>query len=524
MGLQSFISHRSIRSVAWLTTLAAALTCCTHAQAPSGAFLLPTNVISDAAGNLYVSETTAHVVRKISARGQLFTIAGTATQGFDGDGGPATAALLDSPLGLALGNGQLYIADSHNHRVRKVDLTSGIITTVAGGPFAGSAGDGGAATQAMLDLPTALAVGSGGELYIADARAHRIRRMDAKGLITTVVGTGVEGFDGDVGDAAAALLDAPSGLATDLSGNLYIADTRNNRVRRVDAATGAISTLAGTKDFGFNGDGNGVTAKLALPKGLSLDNLGNVYVADSANHRIRRIDAGGKVTTIAGNGTQGFSGDGGSPVSSSLDSPGSVTSFAQAVSIADTGNSRIREIAGDSIQSGHYGISVPELTLAGASTVIYGSGSLLATLSSPAATGMVTFTDRAGVEPVRLANIPLESGSAVLDTSTMAAGPHKVVATYAGNTLYGGAISPAFDLVVNPIVLTAIVTPDSSVYGMPILPLSGTLQGVLPRDQSSVAASFTTLATALSHVGVYPVAIALSGTSAVNYTISSGPK
>src|ERR1039458_8347149 len=223
---------------------------------------------------------------ELSAAGVVTTVAGNGVQGFAGDNGPAIAAELDTPMGLAVdATGNLYIADSHNHRVRVVTAATGVIATVAGTGAAGFFGDGGPAKAAMLDLPTALALDSAGNVYVADTDNHRIRRIAAAtGKIATVAGNGVEGFAGDAGPATAASIDSPSGLAVDAAGNLYLADTHNGRVRAGAAATGGISTLAGVGAVGgnvqaFGGDGGPATAAgMVLPRGLTLDAAGELYI------------------------------------------------------------------------------------------------------------------------------------------------------------------------------------------------------------------------------------------------------
>ena len=363
--------------------------------------ILPTAIAYDPQGNLYLAEAANHTVGKVDSAGHITIVAGTGTQGFDGDGGQATAALLDSPQGLAADSASLYIADTHNHRIRKVDLTRGIIITIAGSSKVGSAGDSGLATSATLDTPTALTLDNKGNLYLADIGSHCIRRIaPATGTISTVAGTGTQGFAGDGSVATAALIDSPGGLAVDSNGNLYLADTHNHRIRRIDAVTGAITTVAGNGAQGFTGDSNSATAaRLSLPHGLSIDPQGNVNVSDTANHRIRRIDAStGKITTIAGDGTQAFAGDGGAAIGASLNSPRSTSlSPTGAVTIADTGNQRIRQIASDtSLQTvAGLGATTPGvLTLSGPAVVSYGGGKLTATLSSATtAVGSITFLD-----------------------------------------------------------------------------------------------------------------------------------
>ncbi|MBS1799440.1 MAG: Ig-like domain repeat protein [Acidobacteria bacterium] len=468
-------------------------------------------------------------MRKVSATGSITTIAGTGTQGFDGDGGEAASALLDSPLGLAVDAKSLYVADSHNHRVRRVDLASGVITTVAGGSTAGTSGDGGPALNAALDLPMALALDAQGNLYIADARSHRVRKVDATGTITTFAGTGAQGFGGDGASATVSLLDSPGGLAVDTAGDLYISDTRNHRVRRIDHSSGTISTIAGNGIEGYAGDGRGSqAAKLALPRGLSIDPQGNLYIADAANHRVRRIDGStGIMTTLAGDGTQGFAGDGGSPVSASLDSPRAVEiSPTGSANVADTGNARIRQI-GDaaSLQTvAGLGVTTPgALTLGGPSVVSYGTGQLTATLTSAGGTGSVTFLDSYGGGMNSASTIAPGANAAVLDTSIFPVGQHSITATYSGDQTHGAAKSAAFSLTVVPKALEATITPATVVYGQFIPLLSGQLEGVLPRDIYGVSATFTTAAATLSPVGSYPVTVTLAGPGAGNYVVAAAP-
>ena len=279
------------------------------------------------------------------AAGVISTVAGSGTLGFGGDGGPATAAQLALPSGVALdGAGNLYIADWANHRIRKVDA-AGVISTVAGDGTRGYGGDGGPAVAAQLRYPEGVAVDGSGNLYIADSSNHRIRKVDAAGVITTVAGDGTEGFGGDGGPAVAAQLDFPQGVALDGAGNLYIADTYNHRIRKVDAA-GVISTVAGDGTEGYGGDGvPAVAALLNRPGGVAVDGSGNLYIADSGNDRIRKVDAAGVITTVAGDGTEGFGGDGGPAVAAQLDHPtGVALDDAGNLYIADYDNHRIRRL------------------------------------------------------------------------------------------------------------------------------------------------------------------------------------
>jgi len=249
----------------------------------------PADVAIDPRGNLFIADTYNHRIRKVDTDGIITTVAGTGGLGsFDGDGGPAVQAELDTPWGIAIDPlGNLFIADSYNHRIRKV-APNRIITTVAGTGDSGFSGDGGPAIQAKLDTPTRIAIGPQGNLFIAD-NSNRIRKVDTTGIITTVVGTGDSGFSGDEGPAIQADLSYPLGIAVDPLGNLFIADLGNNRIRKVDSQ-GIITTVAGTGDSGFSGDGwPAIQAKLYYPSGLAIDPLGNLFIADEINNRIRKV-------------------------------------------------------------------------------------------------------------------------------------------------------------------------------------------------------------------------------------------
>ncbi len=305
-------------------------------------------------GDLYISDQNNNAVRKVFATGinagKIFTVAGTPpTGGFIANGGPATSAELTNPYAVTTDwFGNIFIADRDNNIVRKIN-SSGIISTCAGTGLAGvyGDGDGGPATNAKLSGPTGVAVDNLGNLYIADQGNNCIRRVNSAGIITTIAGSGIVGSIGIPGPAISARFYYPQSVAADHSGNLYIADGNNNRVCKLTAGT--ITVFAGTGTAGYFGDGGAaIGAQLSDPKGVSTDMAGNVFIADFLNNCVRKVDAGGTITTIAGNGTLlgSFSGDNGPATAARLNEPASVV-FDTANSnlyIADFSNQRIRRV------------------------------------------------------------------------------------------------------------------------------------------------------------------------------------
>ena len=307
-------------------------------------------VDASAGANVYVADANNYVIRAVTSAGIISTVAGNGTPGYTGDGGLATSATLSAPNGVALdAAGNLYIADagSPGNVVRAV-TPAGIISTVAGDGTIGYSGDGGPATSAKLSAPNGVAVDASGKLYIADSNNHVIRAVTPAGIISTVAGNGLNGFSGDGGSAKAASLSVPSGVAVDAgTGNLYIADSTNNRIRVVTPA-GIISTVAGNGAGGYSGDGGSATgAALATPSGVAIDLAGNLYIADANNSVIRKVTPGGIISTVAGIGTQhGYSGDGGLATSARLATPsGAAVNSAGDLFIADEFNNRIRKVA-----------------------------------------------------------------------------------------------------------------------------------------------------------------------------------
>lgn len=309
-------------------------------------------VAVDASGNVYIADTQNHRIRKVTTTGVISTIAGT-TQGFSGDGGPAVAAEFNNPTSIAIdGSGNLYITDWNNHRIRKIDV-SGTITTIAGNGTIGFSGDGGPATSAQLNYPWGVAADFAGNVFIADFINWRIRKVSTTGTITTIAGNGIASYSGDGGLGTSASINKPRNVAVDGSGNVYIADQENNCIRKVNTS-GIISTFAGNTVAGFSGDGGAATsAQLNWPSAVAADPSGNIYITDQNNDRIRKVNTSGIISTIGGNGVQGFSGDGGLATSAQLYYPLAITiDGANNIVFSDTYNQRIRTICQTSCISG----------------------------------------------------------------------------------------------------------------------------------------------------------------------------
>ena len=312
--------------------------------APLNAAIIPLSVSVSPTGDVYVADFLTYRVRKISG-GKITTVAGTGDAGFSGDGGPATAAALNSPSSAAItADGIVYIADSGNSRIRKV-TADGRISTVAGNAQFRTGGDGGPAISAVMYLPSGVAADKSGNLYISEQSKNRVRKVSRDGTISLFAGTGEPGRTGDGGPATRATLDGPAGLAADAQGNVYIADQVNSVIRKVTPA-GFITNFAGTGRFEFNGDNKPPSAAALFgPAAVAVDATGAVYVSDTYNHRIRKIPAGGNIVTIAGSGQKGFSGDNGPASGASLNGPaGLAVDSALNVYFVDAGNQRVRKI------------------------------------------------------------------------------------------------------------------------------------------------------------------------------------
>jgi trimeric autotransporter adhesin len=309
----------------------------------------PDDVILDDAGNIYIADYYNNRIREINiSSGIITTIAGNGSTVYNGDGIQATSAALNGPEAIAFDKaGNLYIADLNNNRVRKVSVSTGIITTIAGNGHAGFYGDGGQATNAELYDPSGIAVDTLGNVFISDLVNDRIRLVEVTGGITTFAGNGYPGFYGDGGPASNAEFNSPAGMRMDASENLYIADYNNNRIREIDRSSLSILTVAGNGYPGFSGDGSPARlAELNNPLNIGLDKSGNLFIADEANYRVREVYASGTIKTVAGNGDGSFSGDGGPATDAELNAPNGVAVDASgAIYIADENNNRIRKVA-----------------------------------------------------------------------------------------------------------------------------------------------------------------------------------
>jgi trimeric autotransporter adhesin len=322
--------------------------------ATSAEFYYTRGVAVDASGNIYVVDSWNHRIRMVTkSTGIVNTVAGTGSGGYSGDGGLATSLKLYFPTGVAVdASGNIYIADNNNNRIRMVTKSTGIMSTVAGIGSIGYSGDGGPATSAALTFPSGVALDTSGNIYIADNNNNCIRMVTVStGNISTVAGTGSEGYSGDGGLATSAMFNYPYGVAVDASGNIYISDTRNHRVRMVTKSTGIVTTLAGTGSGSYSGDGGVATSvKLYLPSGVAIDASGNIYIADNSNNRVRLLTMStGIISTVAGSGLDGYRGDGGPATSAAMNHPYGVAVDASGnIYIADNNNNCIRMVTSPS--------------------------------------------------------------------------------------------------------------------------------------------------------------------------------
>ena len=566
-------------------------------------------VAMDGAGNLYFADNQNNRIRKVTPDGTITTAAGNGTQGYNGDNIAATSAELYYPQSIAVdGVGDLYIVDSGNKRIRKV-TPGGTITTVAGNGAEGYNGDNIAATSAELWCPEGVAVDGAGSLYIADLCNQRIRKVTLDGIITTVAGNGyhngyanVGGYSGDGGPAASAELNDPIGVAVDGSGNLYIADQGNNRIRKVTPG-GTITSVAGTGTAGYNGDNIAATnAELSYPQSVAVDGSGNLYIADYDNNRIRKVAPDGTITTVAGNGTYGYNGDNIAATSAGIN--GSIAVAVDGVGnlyIADYTNQRIRKVdVSDApllifastavgaasvaqdftvLNLGNAPLNISQITTA-ANFSLGGPDTTCSSISqtlAPAAScvlgiefnptvsgslsGSVALTDNALNASAASQTVSLQGVGNVQVTPTLgwatpvaitygtalsamqlnatsggiagtfvytptagqvlAAGSQKLSVTFTptDTTDYSSATTTV-PLTVALEPLTVAANNSSVVFGAPIPTLTGTLTGLVAGD--GITASYTTTAIQGSAIGTYPVTATLSDPNGKlsNYTVT----
>ena len=338
-------------------------------QATNAQLWDPAGIIVDTLGNIFIAEQSNNRIRKIDFTGIISTIAGSGTSpnnyGYSGDGGAATLAKLDEPTGIIFDKqGNLYIGDQYNYCVRKIS-TNGIISTIAGTGVQGNSGDGGQATAAQLANTGGLIFDKLGNLYIGEGNgSYKVRRVDTGGIITTFAGIGIQGNNGDGGAATLAELNVPDWFSIDRLGNFYICDEINNNIRKINTA-GIITTIAGGGSSLGDG-GQATAASFATPEMITMDTSGNLYVADYLNNRIRKIDTAGIITTVVGNGTASYSGDGGLASAAGLNGPFGITFDKQGnLYITDRGNSVVRKVSGLSNTNGitQLGIQNAELNI-----------------------------------------------------------------------------------------------------------------------------------------------------------------
>jgi len=433
---------------------------------------LPHGVVSDAAGNIYYADGNENVVRKIvRATNQIATVAGTGAAGYSGDGGQATAAVLNNPYDVALdAAGNLYIADAWNACVRKVDLKTGGISTFAGiCTQLGESGNNGPATQAEMILPLGVAVDPSGNVFITDAGLSLVHEVNAATGIMTIFAGKIDATQlGDGGPATEAQIQYAIGIATDPTGNVYIVDSNANRVRKVTAATGIITTVAGTGNFGYGVNGILATeSDLAQPNDVACDAAGNIYFSDSSSGRVRRVDAvTGLISEYAGDGTAGYSGDGGPAIDAEMNYPeGLWFDAAGNLYIADSFNNRIRVVG-----------APPNVTIIATTTMLTAS----ATSLTPGQTLTLTATVTAMSGATPTGTVTFYNGIASLGTGTLnAAGVATLaltpaVGTYSITASYGGSTTDAPSISSPPIqVNVALIPTTTTLTAVPNPVLSG---------------------------------------------------
>jgi uncharacterized protein (TIGR03437 family) len=447
--------------------------------ATSAVLSRPNAVALDAAGNLFIADSNTQRVRQVAATGIMGTLAGTGVAGYGLEPGPASTAPLNTPFGVARDPlGGVIVADSYNNRIREVGL-DGRIRTIAGNGAAGLAPEDAPPLQAALRAPRGVCVDPAGVLYIVDTSNHRILRAAPGAFLKTAAGNGSSGDTGDGGPARLAQLNFPSACALDSAGNLYIADTGNNRIRKT-RPDGVVVTIAGTGGAGFGGDGALATqALLNSPRGVAADSNGYVYIADTGNNRIRQIAPDGVIRTIAGQGEAAFAGDGGPAVSARLNAPaGLVLDGSGDLYLADSGNNRVRRLAPDGpVAPAGFTQPIAATVVSAASTlpgpvapgeivVVFGTGfgPDVAVIGGFGAGGLLPTT--LGGAEVRFAGVaaPLFYAQA---SQINAQVPYETAGDFAHVEIYyGGQLAGASDVQVAasaPAIFPAIVNQDGSI-------------------------------------------------------------
>ena len=498
--------------------------------ATSANLFFPSGLAVDSAGDIYIADEQNNVVQEVNAKtGLITTIAGTGTAGYNGDGIAATSAELNFPSAVHFdAAGDLFIVDAGNNRIREVNAKTGLISTVVGTGTAGYNGDGIAATSAELNFPLDITFDSSGNLYITDSGNNRVREVNAStGLISTIAGTGTAGYNGDGISAASAELNEPDGIAVDTAGDVFVTEVFGERVREISAATGLIGTIAGTGTYGYNGDGiAAISAQLAEPEAVVLDAAGNIYIADAGNSRIREIDAStGLISTVVGTVTDGYNGDGIPADTAELVQPADLAfDSAGDLFIADLGNSRVREVS-----TGNTVITVtPAIPTVTASDPggIFNGGSSAATATVAGVVAGVDNTPSSSLEGVSL-TLNYYAGTTATGTplpgAPSAAGTYTVVATFPGSQDYSSASDSATFSISRALPVIS-VSDAGGIFNGSSFPATATIAGIVSGVDNTPGSSLEGVPLTLTYyAGTSPTGTPLSGapTSAGSYTVAA---
>ena len=516
--------------------------------ATNAALYIPAAVAVDSSGNIFIADHGNQRIRKVDVSGLITTVAGNGMAGYSGNGGAATNATLDDPLGIAVDmGGNIFFTNPGSDSVQKVGL-NGIITTVAGNCCGSSfSGDGGAATNARLSGPIGVAVDASGNLFIADSPNHRIRKVNAKGIISTVAGNGAPVYSGDGGAATNASLNNPYGVAVDALGNLFVADQGNQRIRKVDV-NGIITTVAGNGTADYSGDGGPATNAGLYPFGVAVDTSGNLFIADHLNQRIRKVDRNGIITTVAGNGkittrqsnTFGtYSGDGGLATNAGLSNP-------VGVAVDSSGNLFIADSGNDVIRKASFFAGLPNLTLTNISAANQGNYDVIvinaygSIISSVATLTVLPSLSVAWRRPPQIVYGTVLS-SAQLNATANIPGtfvyspPLGTVLPASSGQMLSVTFTPADSvnyqpyttnvlITVQPAPLTVIAGNAIRGYGTANPVFAGTISGFANGDTNSAVAgqpAFSTTSTIGSNVGAYPIVPSVGTLIASNYMFAT---